>query len=410
MDNFYKLLNVSQSADADEIKEAIRREQKNWLKRTSLTQTEKRQEAERMIRVLDEAEAVLLNDLKRKKYDSKLVTGETAPSSVDRAALDQAGDLVSEGWRLLVGGSVADAMYLAGKATRQNPGNADAWALSGQAKFRWNELDGAIKDYRRAIQLRPNEASYYFDLGSVYESCKMWREAYQQYERANTIDPSNTMYRAAIGTLLVTQDQYQEGINILEDCLKEEPDNEVYKWYLAVGYTERAYENWTHIGRGERVPPGYYATEKAQVDQALAYVEKAQQMEVEDKEVRQRVLDVRNDISSMLQRKFQGSWLAALIGIGFGLLMLTDPQVKGTGIYLMVCGILYIIASLTPQYVLNRRIISGKGGSPLHSMLFGGFEGGIGSGCLIFAIGTIIIIAVFPIIIIVNFVRNYGTG
>src|SRR5690606_30208091 len=91
--------------------------------------------------------------------------------------------LIKEAWRLLIAGNIADAMYVATKATQAQGNNPEAWAILAQAKFKWGETEDAIYEYKRAIQLKPNEASYYFDLGGVYESAERWNDALQQYQR-----------------------------------------------------------------------------------------------------------------------------------------------------------------------------------------------------------------------------------
>ena len=123
-----------------------------------------------------------------------------------------ASSLIEEGWRLLIADRIGDALEIATRATEQEPTNADAWALLGQARFRFGDIEDAIYEYKRAIKLRPGDASFYSDLGSIYESGERWDEAVGQYQRAAQIDPKTTMYRAAVGIVFVKTGKVDEAM------------------------------------------------------------------------------------------------------------------------------------------------------------------------------------------------------
>ena len=210
--NLYRILNIPQTASADEVKKAIIQGSRLWSNRTNAPQIERRQEAERMVKVLDQAEAILLDAAKRAAYDRQLVSAPAEEREIDESDLTGKADLVEEARRLLSEGEIPDALFVAEKATQKDGTNPEAWAVLAQAKFRWGDIEDAIYEYKRTIKLRPNEASYYFDLGSVYESAERPGDALKQYQRAAQIDPATTMYRAAVGAVLVKNDEYAQGI------------------------------------------------------------------------------------------------------------------------------------------------------------------------------------------------------
>ena len=238
MVNYYNVLKVSQSASTDDLRNAINRELRLWSNRTNAPQIERRQEAERMVKILEEAESILLDETKRSEYNRKLTTAPSEERKIDDQDIAGKEDLVKEGWRLLIDDNVPDALYVATKATEKDASNPDAWALLAQAKFRWGETEDAIYEYKRAIKLRPNEAEYYFDLGTVYESAERWKEAFENYQRAANIAPSATFYRAAMGIVYVKLDMNDEAIQILRQCTNEEPENKTYKWFLAIALSD----------------------------------------------------------------------------------------------------------------------------------------------------------------------------
>jgi tetratricopeptide (TPR) repeat protein len=252
MINYYSALNLPPTASEHQIKDALNRELRMWSNRTNAPQMQRRQEAERKVKQLEEAEAILLDSSRKAEYDKKLRTAPpeeaSARAEVDLADVEPGKDLIQEGWELLITDRVADAIYVATKATEFEGKNPEAWALLAQAKFRWGEVDDAIYEYKRAIKLKPNEAEYYFDIGCVFESAERWQEAVDSYGRASKVNPQVTMYRAAIGSVYVRLEMHDEAIPILEQCVAEEGDNDTYQWFLAIAYRDMAVNKTTRVG------------------------------------------------------------------------------------------------------------------------------------------------------------------
>jgi Flp pilus assembly protein TadD len=336
MVNYYNQLKVSPTASDEEIKKAINRELRVWSNRTNAPQMERRQEAEKMVKQLEEAERILLDAAKRKDYDLQLKTAPTEERHVDEAVVRDTADLVQEGWRLLIQGNIPDALFVATKATEKDASNPEAWALLGQAKYRWGDLEDAIYEYKRAVNLRPNEASYYFDLGCVYESAERLNDALLQFQRASQIDPSTTMYRAGIGIVLVKTEKFKEGIEILERCVQEEPDNTSYQWFLALGYHDGMLSGWWRNPENNT----YLCISKSQADQALEMVNKAAALNFNDPEFRNHILESKSMVEGLYKRKFKGSWILVVLW----------------GLVYVIPGALWYLANLRPQYKINRDI------------------------------------------------------
>lgn len=409
MEDYYRALKVASTAPPDEIKKAIRREMRVWSNRTNAPQIERRQEAERMVKLLEEAEAVLLDPASRLEYDRALTTApaeqpqvsHAQPAAAQGSAAEQ--DMVQEGWRLLISGNIPDALYMATRATQRDASNPEAWVLLGQARFRWGEIEDALHAYKQAIILRPNAASFYFDLGSIYESAEMWPEAMQQFQRAAQIDPASTMYRAAIGVMCIRFNKYQDAIAILERCVAEEPANGSYQQFLAAVYADSAYEHWTFVPAGTRmnIPEGYYATNKRQVDQAMACIQRAQSFHVQTTEVANAISATSAHIHSMLKRKFYGNIFAVGGAAMIGILLLLLIQNIALGLYFLACAGLYVAASFTPQYLINRKVLAGVyPGQWFGSMM-------AGEGVAMALVGLFIILLLLPLMIIQGFLKNY---
>jgi len=334
--NFYQILNISQNASTEDIKKDINHELRVWSNRTNSPSLERRQEAERMVKVIEEAEKILLDPEKRKEYDRKLQTEYHSEQIVDEDDIHEEDDLVKEGWNLLIMGNIPDAIYVATKATEQQAKNPEAWALLAQAKFRWGETEDAIYEYKSAIRLKPNESSYYFDLGTVYESIERWGDALQQYQRAAQIDPNITMYKAATGALFVRTENYKEGIEILEQCVKEESQNEIYQWYLAIAYHDGMISSWWKNPNDGK----FYCINKVQLDNSITMIKRAKELEYDDNKLKAQINDTEKHVLSMEEREFMGSWIMVII----------------LGLCYVVPGLVWWFVNRRPRYKINRDI------------------------------------------------------
>jgi len=336
MQNYYLLLGLNPTASEEEIKAAISAKRKAEAKNQAHANLGRRQEAERVMQVLHEAQLTLLDSKKRATYDQELRSAPRDEGEIDKADLEGKEDLLAFGWKLLIKGEVADAIVVANEATQRDPKNADAWALLGQAKFRWGEIEDAIYEYKRAIKLRPNRPEFYFDLGNIYESADQLADAYTQYNRAAQIDPKETNYRAAAGALLIKKDEFDEGIRIFEECIKEEPDNESYKWFLALGYAQRAESYfWENPANGV-----FYITSKEAVEKAAQNIDQALALQFDDDDLRTKLKGQRDFVNSSNQRKFWGNWIVVWVW----------------ALFYVVPGVLMYVASLRPVYKIDADI------------------------------------------------------
>lgn len=408
MENYYQILDLDQTASVEQIEKEINKQLRIANNSTNSPKLEKRQFAERMIKILHEAREILLNPSKRQEYDRKLQTTPTRERKVDEAEVAGSENLVDLGWKLLIDGNIPDALYVATQATKRDPENHETWALSGQAKFRWGEDEDAIADYKQAIKLLPNEASYYFDIGTIYESNERWGDALQQYQRAVQIDPSTTMYRAAVGVLLIKTENYDDGIKILQQCMQEEPDNSTYQWFMAIGYADSAYMGWTQVGENHPYAgPGWYATEHSHVINAQEKLNKAIALKFDDPSLKTELEQLKNDIDAMLQRKVTAAWFppALLAFLGFiGIANGSDGM--GAGFFAVIVAALYVISTLTPRYKINARTLKGKVYSEF-AWLYDMF-GGESLGCVGSIILYIVIFLLMPFVTVYNFIRNFA--
>lgn len=170
MENYYEILEISPSASEEEIRKALFQAYRKWSNRTNAPQLERRQEAERIIKLLQEVEEVLLDPQKREVYDQQLLGNEPLkpatepeiqPEPVTEIESTPVDDGVKKGWQLLQEGKLSEAFSLAQTITEKNVDNVEAWLLLAEVYFRQNQLESAIKASQQVTQLAPTNASGY---------------------------------------------------------------------------------------------------------------------------------------------------------------------------------------------------------------------------------------------------------
>ena len=144
MDDYYALLNLNRSADEDSIRSAINREVRVWAQRTNAPELEKRQVAVRKMKILAEAEATLLDDTRRCRYDRTLATQpirrETGTESAESEVHVAVQSLVEKANALVRSGNYPAAISQLKKAATLDPGNLAVQAMLTQLKQQWGQI------------------------------------------------------------------------------------------------------------------------------------------------------------------------------------------------------------------------------------------------------------------------------
>ncbi|GCA89459.1 MAG: DnaJ domain-containing protein [Microcystis sp. M54BS1] len=405
MKDYYKLLDIQKEASEQEIEQAIRKQTRRWLGQQNHPDQQRRQEAERVMKELEEAKTILLDPINRQKYDRDLANQPIETHQVDENDLSQnADELIKEARELIAIGAIPEAIVVGERATQIAPNSADAWSVAARAKYLWGETRDADYEFKKAIKLRPNHAPFYFDYGLVLESSadsqkykavanspdEALMKALEQYERAYSIDKQTT-YLAAQGGIYINTPQYAKGIEIYERCVSLEPNEEEFKRVLAIAYVQVCHRNWTYVAKDNV----YYATEIEQINETKLYIEKARNININDDTVTNAIKGGEELIAKNLNRKFLGSWFLAIIG---GLVYLA---ISNNWFVPIILCVLYFVSCLVPQYAINKKVLTGKGASLMYYLI------SPTSNLLANFIIWAILGSFFPLIIIINFMINY---
>ncbi|MBL8392204.1 MAG: tetratricopeptide repeat protein [Candidatus Accumulibacter sp.] len=88
---------------------------------------------------------------------------------------------------------------------RGQPERADAWHLLGAAASERGQLDTAIKQIERAIELAPKAANFHNSLGAVYQKQQRFAKAEAAFRRAAEVEPQLAQAHYNLGNTLAEQ-------------------------------------------------------------------------------------------------------------------------------------------------------------------------------------------------------------
>ena len=99
---------------------------------------------------------------------------------------------------------------------------ADEYLKNGVEKHNAKDLEGAKKDYTKAIKLDKNLTNAYFNRGMCEQALKNYKDAFKDFELTTKLDPklANAFYCKA--TVLVAQEKYKEAISDLDKTIELE--------------------------------------------------------------------------------------------------------------------------------------------------------------------------------------------
>lgn len=314
--NLYELLQVPPTADADAIREAIKRQRKTWQKRQNAPDPSKRAQAEEKMRRLDEAHRLLLNPASRSSYDQQLANYRP-PTPTAGPSAQGSSNWLERAQEFLTRGDAHSAAYAAKQATEQNGANHEAWALRAEANFLIGDANAAIFEYNEALRIKPDQASYQFDLGTVYEATGQWGQALGAYERAAAIEPATPLYRVAVASVYLQNDQAKLALPIMERVVAEHPDVDVFAFYLAAALHDTAIDDMTLLSNGS-----YVITTAEQANRTIELLSRAKALPFDDPDLRAGIDKTLENARKALRKKvslpFSGGtffciWLCLLV-------------------------------------------------------------------------------------------------
>ena len=143
------------------------------------------------------------------------------------------------GWTEFQDQALQRAYDLAQKALALEEANASAHRLLGAVYVRWAQYDLAAGELRRAIELNPNDAQSYGELGGVMLYSGKTEEAIQLMETENRFNPQlGPGDLMELGLAYYLEGRYEDAISILKRGVGQRPDFAGHHIGLAAAYAQ----------------------------------------------------------------------------------------------------------------------------------------------------------------------------
>jgi tetratricopeptide (TPR) repeat protein len=145
----------------------------------------------------DNAEYFLANDL------IKLSEGDAASQHLHQLAQRQPNN--QELWYLLGKVHLKLSEGALAKLNEIDPNSVWVHEVSGEIMESMKNFDGALIEYKKAVEMAPQQSGFHYALGNAYWSLQSWDAATQQFQQELAIDPSNCLAQWKLGNIILEQ-------------------------------------------------------------------------------------------------------------------------------------------------------------------------------------------------------------
>lgn len=134
-------------------------------------------------------------------------------------------------WHMLAviaihGGRGAEAIELVKGALELDRRNAEYLNTLGVAYGEAQQLEEALRSFKRGLKERPDYADAHYNLGKAYRKLGRFGEAEQCYLRARRLDPANPEVANNLATLYSRAGRWKEALPLLQDARATHSDDE----------------------------------------------------------------------------------------------------------------------------------------------------------------------------------------
>lgn len=311
--NFYEILpGIVETSSAEAIRNAIREQRQVWNKRAAQADPVKREQAQKRVRDLAEAERVLLNPERKGAFDQQ--ARQYRPEENTASQAGAAGrDWLALAREYFERGNAASANYAAREAIAKNGASHEAWSIRANSSFLMGKYLEAGFEFREAISLKPDSPEYHFDYAEAFSALEKLNEALGEYEAALRLSPGNPLYRTAIANIFLKQGQTDKALALMEEVVKEYPDVPGFQYYLALAIEAVQLTKWSRLKNGRRL-----ITSEAQIDLTRKMSGRALSLKFEDEPLRESL----EENLTLADRAAQVKWFhSSIMGWGIALII-----------------------------------------------------------------------------------------
>jgi tetratricopeptide (TPR) repeat protein len=160
----------------------------------------------------DNVELFLANDL--------IKLGELQSAAVHLQNLSRRQPQDQEAWYLLGKIYMQLSEQALSKMNAIDPNSVLAHEMSGEIMESMKNYDGAIVEYKKAIEVAPRQPGAHYKLGDLYWSLSQWDNATAEFQAELANDPANCMAQWKVGNTLVQQSvKPEEALATVEKAL-----------------------------------------------------------------------------------------------------------------------------------------------------------------------------------------------
>jgi len=110
------------------------------------------------------------------------------------------------------------------KVVASDPGNTDALAQLGHAYFDTNQYTRAIEAYKKYLELKPDDADIWTDMGVMHRRRGEPVEALRAFDKAMEVDPGHQQSRFNKGVVLLSdQNDRDAAVKIWQELVEINP-------------------------------------------------------------------------------------------------------------------------------------------------------------------------------------------
>lgn len=286
--DYYTILGIPKSASEADVRAAYKREVRIWRKRAASSQNSVREEAVRRLALLEEAFSTLTDAQRRATYNRQPTSALATPifNSIVHPQMSF-GNLIEQAESYLAVADYQGAARAAREATSNMGNSAQSWFVLSRANAGLRQLNDAVYEARRAIELAPENSMYQFNLGTIYEELGSWDEALNSYGRAAQLEPNEPIYQLAIGGVWLQNGQPANAIPVIERVYSAFPENETACYYYAQGLIAMA-----EAVPKDNVKEGYAVTSAREIQEMRGYLSRAEGIKHLDHKSKQAILNI----------------------------------------------------------------------------------------------------------------------
>ncbi len=150
-----------------------------------------------------------------------IATGKTSPSSPNTH--NNLGDVYGRH------GDKEGALKEFSRAIELKPNYADAYHNLGNTYRELGQMDKALENYQKAAQIKPNLWQSYQNIAALYFQNKQYDLAQQNIEKALSINPKNLNLYNNLGLVYLAKGQKDKAKEVFNSVLASDPNNQFAK-------------------------------------------------------------------------------------------------------------------------------------------------------------------------------------